>query len=353
MKTFDTKFKVIFIIFLIFILIILTFPYLFINFSWFGIDFSETGQIGDTFGGITGPFIAIAASILTFFAFWVQYAANEFQKKALEKQENDLAQERFETKFYKQIEILKSNIEEIKIGKSTSGRKAFISLFNELKFIFHVVNNNYQNVFFPKFKIELSEEARYNISYLIFFFGVGENSTVLVRSLLSKNQLLFFEKTSVDIQKKQALWRDKKFKPITVNAGVCPFTLNIKYLPGNGHTSKLSHYIRHLFQTVKFVHEADEKVITAEMKYDYLTILRSQLSPQEQLFIYYNSLSILGEPWISPFNYLTKYCLIKSALIPLADFYISPIDKFGMKNEDGKSLYEWAEISARLQDILH
>ena len=28
-------------------------------------DFSGTGQIGDTIGGIMGPFVAIAASILT------------------------------------------------------------------------------------------------------------------------------------------------------------------------------------------------------------------------------------------------------------------------------------------------
>ena len=39
------------------------------------------------------PFIAIAAAILTFFAFWVQYKANEQQKI-------DLKVERFENKFY-------------------------------------------------------------------------------------------------------------------------------------------------------------------------------------------------------------------------------------------------------------
>ena len=220
-----------------------------------------------------------------------------------------------------------------------------------MKFIYYVVNNNYQSNFYQQFNIEISEEARYNIAYLIFFFGIGENSTQLVRSFLTENLLMFFESAVTDIEGNQTLWRKERDKgnPIAVDTEDNSFTLDIKYLPGNGHTSKLSHYIRHLFQTVKYVHEADEEVITSEMKYNYLAVLRSQLSPHEQLFVYYNALSILGKPWIEPFNYIKKYCLIKSSLIPLADFYIRPEDKFGTTNEDGRPLFEWTEISKRLQ----
>ncbi len=353
MEIFDKKFRIIFGVFIILILLILVLPYLFTSYSLFGIDFSNSGQVGDTIGGITGPFIAIAASVLTFFAFWVQYIANEYQKKSIDRQEKDLAQERFETKFYNQIEILKSNIEEIQIGETTKGRKAFISLFNELKFIYYIVENHYQTIFFPRLHIEISEEARYNISYLIFFFGVGENSTILVQSLLTETQQMLFQNAMTSIQANQTLWRAERQNgnPIAVDTNELPFTLDIRYLPGNGHTSKLSHYIRHLFQTIKFIHEADEKIITPEMKYDYSTILRSQLSPHEQMFIYYNSISILGKPWIEPFNYIDKYCLIKSILLPLANFYITPIDKFGETNIDNKPLYEWIEMRIRLQGL--
>ena len=100
-KTFDKRFRQIFIPFLGFIFLILFFPYLFTSNSFFDINFSETGNIGDTIGGILGPFIAIAAAILTFFAFWVQYKANEQQKL-------DLKIERFENKFY---ELLKLHIQ--------------------------------------------------------------------------------------------------------------------------------------------------------------------------------------------------------------------------------------------------
>lgn len=123
MRTFDKQFWIIFGSFAALILVILSFPILFTKFSLFHLDFKDTGEIGDTIGGIMGPFIAIAAAVLTFFAFWVQYIANETQKKALLKQENDLAQERFETKFYNQLEILKSNINELQIGESTKDAK--------------------------------------------------------------------------------------------------------------------------------------------------------------------------------------------------------------------------------------
>mgnify|MGYP003578235044 FL=1 len=68
-KTFDKSFRWIFIPFLFLIIVILLFPYLFTSFSFFGLDFTDTGEIGDTLGGIMGPFIAIGAAIITFFAF--------------------------------------------------------------------------------------------------------------------------------------------------------------------------------------------------------------------------------------------------------------------------------------------
>lgn len=323
-------------------------------------DLGDKGTVGDAFGGSLGPLVGLLGAAITFLAFWVQYQANEVQKTALKeqetnqkKQEKDLAKERFESRFYKQLEILKSNIEEIQIGETTKGRKTFIALFNELKFIYHVVNNHYRLQYFPTFKVRLSDEAIYNVSYLIFFFGIGDNSTVLVRSFLNNQLLQFFENAATDVEQTQVLWRieRKKGQPIAVNTQHSTFTLDIKYRLGNGHTSKISHYIRHLFQTVKFVHQADENIITPEMKYEYIGVLRSQLSPHEQLFIYYNALSVLGKPWLDPTNYLQKYCLIKSSLIPLADFYKTPIEVLGVVNDDGKPMFEWTEISRRLETL--
>ena len=68
----------------------------------------DTGIIGDTIGGIMGPFVAIAAAILTFLAFWVQFKANEQLR-------NDISVERFESKFYKLLDIHMQNVNSIKI----------------------------------------------------------------------------------------------------------------------------------------------------------------------------------------------------------------------------------------------
>ena len=59
---------------------------------------NNTGVIGDTIGGFMGPLIAIAAAVLTFMAFWVQYKANIQQR-------NDIALERFENNFYEMLQL--------------------------------------------------------------------------------------------------------------------------------------------------------------------------------------------------------------------------------------------------------
>ena len=161
--TFDSKFFKYFTPLALLIVLFLFFPYWFTTRSWFDIDFSTTGEIGDTIGGILGPFIAIAAAFLTFLAFWVQFKANEQQK-------SDLQIERFENKFYNLIEIHRNNVSELIIGTKTSGRKAYISMFNELKFTYMIIKDYYDNRYkndFPNNPV--SDDVIYNISYLVFF----------------------------------------------------------------------------------------------------------------------------------------------------------------------------------------
>lgn len=44
-------------------------------------DFTETGQIGDTIGGIMNPFIALGGVVMTFLAFYMQIRANKLQRE--------------------------------------------------------------------------------------------------------------------------------------------------------------------------------------------------------------------------------------------------------------------------------
>ena len=77
--TFDKSFWKSFGWFLFIAIVICSLPWVLTR-EWF-LDFSDTGEIGDTIGGIMGPFIAIAAAGLTFIAFWVQYKANIQQRQ--------------------------------------------------------------------------------------------------------------------------------------------------------------------------------------------------------------------------------------------------------------------------------
>ena len=70
------------------------------------LDFSDTGEIGDTIGGIMGPFIAILAALLTFIAFWAQFEANRELIK--ENRRNH-----FENRFYKMLDIHLESVAEL------------------------------------------------------------------------------------------------------------------------------------------------------------------------------------------------------------------------------------------------
>lgn len=94
--TFDINFWKSFSWFLLLVIVICILPWLLAKHAW--IDFSSTGEIGDTIGGIMGPFVAIAAAGLTFIAFWVQYKANIQQR-------HDIAIERFESNLFEMIHI--------------------------------------------------------------------------------------------------------------------------------------------------------------------------------------------------------------------------------------------------------
>lgn len=80
------------------IIAVLGFCILMLPFAFTQSDIPNYGIVGDTLGGLLNPIIAIPATLLTFLAFWVQYKANEQQKR-------DLQIERFENKFYAMLQI--------------------------------------------------------------------------------------------------------------------------------------------------------------------------------------------------------------------------------------------------------
>lgn len=68
------------------------------------------------------------------------------------------------------------------------------------------------------------------------------------------------------------------------------------------------HYFRHLYRMVKFVKESD--LIEDEDRYDYVAMIRSQLSKYELVWLYYNALSCYGREKFKPM--IEDYALLKN-----------------------------------------
>ena len=58
------------------------------------IDFSNTGQIGDTIGGITAPIASLVGSILVFFALEAQIEANQIIQEQMKVQKDEESQKK-------------------------------------------------------------------------------------------------------------------------------------------------------------------------------------------------------------------------------------------------------------------
>jgi len=118
-------------------------------------DFTETGQIGDTIGGIVNPFIALAGVLLTFLAFYMQIKANQIQiiqfKEGLEKEkELRLLIERKD--YYNKLSLLKVDLTAIKsdIESKAKNLKEFFENEKEhpfqTNFLIRTPSKNYSRI---------------------------------------------------------------------------------------------------------------------------------------------------------------------------------------------------------------
>ena len=133
--TFDKGFWKSFGWFLVIAILICCLPWLFT--LRVGLDFADTGQIGDTIGGVMGPFIAIAAAGLTFIAFWVQYKANIQQR-------HDIAIERFESNLFEMIHIQQEITNNLVIEHSSKGGNLVVKRGREVfPFVYEEMEERY------------------------------------------------------------------------------------------------------------------------------------------------------------------------------------------------------------------
>lgn len=289
------------------------------------VDFTTTGAIGDTINGIAGPFIALLAALLTFLAFYIQYKANLQQRTHFEttlanqtldakEQEKNRLKDKIESRFFELLKIQRENVSDFH-SKGKSGRSVVIDIYDEFNGLFEFIK-----LWYTFEKSGLPSEIEWNrrcceIAYLILFFGLGNKTTdsvlssiktVVANDVFYDNEFYRFAlKSMVDNHVKRREENKTKSKGERL------------YIDHDGHQSRLGHYFRHLFQTIKFIDGQPNTLLTYRDKYIYVKTLRAQLSNHEQAVFFYNSLTSLGKPWEigktkDDKKLITKYNLIKN-----------------------------------------
>ncbi len=99
---------------------------------WSSFDFSQTGQIGDTIGGITAPIINIIGAILIYISFKAQIKANKIQFLLLSKEiENQKKDRNFQVTL-ELFQSLKNDYQDLE-HEVYKGQGALNSYVNEIK----------------------------------------------------------------------------------------------------------------------------------------------------------------------------------------------------------------------------
>jgi hypothetical protein len=325
-------------------------------------DLTGTGPIGDTIGGIMGPFVAIAAAGLTFCAFWVQYKANIQQR-------NDIATERLEAKYYKMLDIY-SFITDGLVVHGIKGKEAFAELTGEFTYTFYTIRKIFDDVLCgtdnmakeSDRQIKLIQELQNDIgkrdeflvklAYNLFFYGQHyvlvevphPEYTELAEKI--KKIAFLYNRNQINSGRNYADYAKSGFFEIeNLNNG---FSSSLY----EGHSDFLGHYYRHLYQMVKFVASMDDNLISEETKYGYVKILRSQLSDYEQILLYYNSLTDQGSAWNKKHGerfpedagYIARFRMIKNLPPNFPLFGVLPVNLY--KEESDK----WSELGKQFYE---
>lgn len=190
-KTFTLDFWWYLFVFIILIGIICCFPAFFTKSG--ELDFSNTGEIGDTIGGIMGPFVAIAAAILTFLAFWIQFKANEQQRM-------DIARERFENHFNILLGIYKDATNNINIPSVGKNKEAFHFLYYEyqtLLIFFYILYKEHNSKYEKIDKKKIDDISSLAISFLMC--GITDTSNDRIKKEFCQIFDENFIKSAIDL----------------------------------------------------------------------------------------------------------------------------------------------------------
>ena len=253
------------------------------------VSISETGNIGDFIGGVVGTVLSFASVILLILTLIDQRDQNKL--------------DRFGQTFYEMLHIHNDNVTSMKLKDvdNTTGRDVFSKLVTDYEHIYDIVHGclenirslvplpgkdmKEKNVILERMQEYLKDKQgtiRLNMRIAYGFFFYGSEKFLLKSELSAENEIM----------------EHVKHLLVLGHNMVCP------------HNVLLGHYYRQMFQMLKLVENAS--FLDEKEKYGYTKQLRAQLNDDEQVLLYYNSLSDIGKDWIVDLGQKNrkKMCLI-------------------------------------------
>jgi hypothetical protein len=266
------------------------------------VNSESAAQLGAFVGGYIGSVFALISVVLLFSTLRSQRRAAEDQS--------------FETKYFELLRIQRDNISEIRVRNAT-GRKMFVLMLRELRCALSAVQT-----LSLQMGLRLSQKQALHIAYYVLFFGVGPNSSRMLKVSLAGFDGAFIDaldRCLGDPQYKRRVRSEAK----------------LGYAHFDGHQSRLGHYYRHLYQMVRYVDLQKSNVY----KYEYLKTIRAQLSTHEQALLLINSLTPIGENWWKK-RLIVTYRLVQN--IP-HDFFDSSTE-LDLRNVFEPGYFEWEDV---------
>lgn len=154
-----------------------------------------------------------------------------------------------------------------------------------------------------------------------FYYGTGSNSTKILKNILNNYEKEIIKNIVDKLDNSNTRMEIQK-------------TRKFQYIPFEGHQSRLGHYFRHLYQTINYVDKQDLDID----KYDYIKILRAQLSISEEALLMFYSISRLGVNWENK-KLITKYRLIKH----IPNEFFDTCNEINIKDYFPDLIFRWEE----------
>jgi len=278
-------------------------------------NFEETGQFGDYIGGVVGTVFALAGTILVFASFVQQQHRNTIES--------------FEKNYFEMLRVHEDIVREMSYNGKHS-REIFTIAIDQLRRIYNSAESSLTNIKVKAAANQLRAEGANDEDIYNFL----ENGDTKVVAIMISVGVLYYGKNDFYLSSDN----DKVLNAIS--------KLVIAEQPDYGFEpmdNVLGHYYRQMYHTVKYVLKSTW--LKEGERYDYVKLLRAQLSDYEQIMLFYNAFSVSGYAWrasksrnkIPEMSLIARFRLIKNIPYHYPYFFYHPGELFKEENDVWKS----------------